>query len=101
MARQGLIQQNEKRQRLVRRYAAKRQHLKAIIHDRKLPAEERFQAAQALQKIPRNASPVRVRNRCAMTGRSRGYHRRFGVSRIALREMASSGQLPGVVKASW
>ncbi|MDA8031591.1 MAG: 30S ribosomal protein S14 [Alphaproteobacteria bacterium] len=78
-----------------------RDSLKGVIHDKKRTPEERFQAMLVLQTLPRNASPVRQRNRCSMTGRSRGYYRRFGVSRIVMREMAARGQLPGVVKSSW
>ena len=101
MARISLIERDKKRRRLAKRYAAKRTALKAKLHDRSASPEERFQAALDLQKLPRNSSPVRQRNRCAITGRSRGTYRRFGASRIVLRDMASKGQLPGVVKSSW
>ncbi|MGR4000640.1 MAG: 30S ribosomal protein S14 [Alphaproteobacteria bacterium] len=101
MAKKSLVERDKKRRRLARRYAAKRAELKGILYDKKRTPEERFQAMLRLQEIPRNASPTRQRNRCNMTGRSRGYHRRFGVSRIVVREMAARGQLPGVVKSSW
>ena len=73
----------------------------AIINNQKMSPEDRYEARLKLQKLPRNASPVRLRNRCALTGRPRGYYRKFKLSRIALRELASSGQIPGMVKSSW
>jgi small subunit ribosomal protein S14 len=79
----------------------KRTELKAVIYNRDLPAEERFQATLKLAELPRNSSKTRVRNRCALTGRPRGHHRRFNLSRVALRELASCGELPGVTKSSW
>jgi small subunit ribosomal protein S14 len=101
MAKKSAIEKNKRRQKLVQRYAAKRQRLKAIVADRSLPEDERFQAQLALNELPRNSSPVRIRNRCELTGRPRGYYRKFKLSRIALRELAHEGQLPGVVKSSW
>jgi small subunit ribosomal protein S14 len=101
MANKGKVQQNKRRQRMAKKYAAKREALKAQLRDTSLPQEERFQASLELAKLPRNASPTRIVNRCEISGRPRSYHRKFRVSRIALRELASSGQLPGVTKASW
>ncbi len=101
MAKKSSIAKNERRKRLVAQYRTKRAELKAIIKDPKTPEEERDLAFLNLQKLPRNASPVRVRNRCVLTGRPRGYYRKFGLSRIALRDLALRGELPGVIKASW
>lgn len=101
MAKKSAIEKNKRRQRLVAKYAEKRAALKAIVKDRTRDPQERFEAVLALAELPRNSSKVRVRNRCVLTGRPRGYYRRFGLSRIALRELASQGQLPGVTKASW
>jgi small subunit ribosomal protein S14 len=86
---------------MTRRYAAKRKRLKAIARDQALPIEERFSAQLKLAELPRNSSPVRIRNRCELTGRPRAFYRKFKVSRIALRELGSKGQIPGMVKASW
>jgi small subunit ribosomal protein S14 len=86
---------------MVARYAPKRKKLKAIASDLTKPAEERFAARLKLAQLPRNSSPVRQHNRCELTGRPRGFHRKFKLSRIALRELASSGQIPGMVKSSW
>ncbi len=101
MAKKSSIQKNERRRRLTKKYAAKRAALKTLAHDRSLPAEERFQAFLKLAKLPRNSAPSRVRNRCELTGRPRGFYRKFRLSRIALRELASIGQIPGMVKSSW
>ena len=101
MAKKSAVEKNKRRIKLSKRYARKRAELKAVVHDRSLPAEERFKAQMKLNDLPRNASPVRVRNRCAISGRPRGYYRKFRVSRIALRDLASTGQIPGVVKSSW
>jgi small subunit ribosomal protein S14 len=101
MAKKGKIESNEKRKRLVRKYAKKRAELLAIARDRSRPIEERFAAQLKLAKLPRNSAPIRVRNRCELTGRPRGYYRRFRLSRIALRELANKGLLPGVTKSSW
>ncbi len=101
MATTAKIARNNYRKKLVALYRERREALKATIKDPKVPAEERAAAVQALNKLPRNSSPIRVRNRCAMTGRPRGYYRKFGLSRIALRDLALRGDLPGVIKASW
>lgn len=92
---------NALRKELVARHQSRRQELKAIIVDPKAPAEEKELAGRKLRKLPRNSSPVRVRNRCSLTGRPRGFYRKFGLSRIALRDLALQGYLPGVIKASW
>jgi small subunit ribosomal protein S14 len=101
MARKGLIQNNLKRQKLVKSYLKKRQELKLIVMSKTLSLEERFIAQTKLAQLPRNSSKVRIRNRCELTGRPRGYYRRFNLSRITLRELASFGMLPGVKKSSW
>ena len=101
MAKESAIQKNQKRRRLVKKYADQRAELKSIIHDRSLPPEDRFMAQLRLSELPRNSSPTRVVNRCRVTGRPRAYYRKFGISRIALRDLASNGALPGVVKSSW
>lgn len=101
MAKKSMVQRNLKRKRLAQRYEKKRQELKAIVSDASRPLSERLQAQAKLCKLPRNASPVRYRNRCELTGRPRGYSRFFGLSRIMIRELASQGLLPGVQKASW
>jgi small subunit ribosomal protein S14 len=101
MAKKSLIERNRKRERLARRYAGRRQRLKAMARDESLSAEERFRARLKLAELPRNASPVRQRLRCELTGRSRGNYRKFKLSRIAVRDLASAGQMPGMVKASW
>ena len=101
MAKKSAIEKNQHRRRLVDRYAAKRAALRAVARDRKREPEERFEATLALAELPRNSARNRLRNRCALTGRPRGYHRKFGLSRIALRELGSAGQIPGLVKASW
>ena len=101
MAKKSAIEKNERRRRLVAKYRAKREALKKIVMDKTREPEERFEATLALAALPRNGAAVRVRNRCTLTGRPRGYYRKFGLSRIALRELASQGQVPGCVKASW
>ena len=101
MAKVSSIEKNKRRQRLVQKAASRRQRLKAMTKDLSLAPEERFKAQLKLAAMPRNSSPVRVRNRCDLTGRPRSYYRRFRISRIALRDLASTGQLPGVVKSSW
>ncbi len=101
MAKKSAIEKNERRRRLVAKFKAKRAELKKIVMDRSREPEERFEATLALAALPRNGAAVRVRNRCGLTGRPRGYYRKFGLSRIALRELASQGQIPGCVKASW
>ena len=101
MAKTSSVNKNRRRAKLVKQYAPKRARLKAIAEDRSLPPEERFAARLKLAEVPRNSAAVRIRNRCELTGRPRGYYRKFKLSRIALRELASSGQIPGMVKSSW
>jgi len=101
MAKLALKNREAKRARLVEKYAAKRTELKAIINNAKLSEEERMQARLKLQSLPRNSSPVRQRNRCALTGRPRGVFRKFGLCRNKLREIAMRGEVPGMIKASW
>ena len=101
MAKMSAIQKNKRRRRIVASYASKRNALRAIAKDQSLPAEDRFAARLKLSQLPRNSAPARIRNRCELTGRPRGFHRKYQMSRIALRELASSGHLPGMVKSSW
>jgi len=101
MAKKSAINKNLRRIKLVKKYAGRRERLKAIAMDEKRPQEERFIAQLKLAELPRNSSPVRVRNRCEISGRPRGFHRKFKMSRIGSGELASSGKLPGVVKSSW
>ena len=101
MAKKSSIQRNLKRQRLVAQFAAKKAELKKILKDPNTSDEAFFDAQRKLSKIPRNASKIRVRNRCSITGRPRAYIRKFGVSRITFRELALDGKLPGVTKSSW
>ncbi len=101
MAKLALKNREAKRAKLVAKYAAKRAELIAMINDAQLSEEERMQARLKLQQLPRNASPVRQRNRCAMTGRPRGVFRKFGLCRNKLREIAMRGEVPGMTKASW
>ena len=101
MAKTSSVKKNQKRQKLADRFAAKRARLKAIIGDRDASPEDRFVAQLKLAALPRNSAKVRVRNRCALSGRPRAYYRKFKLSRIALRELASAGQIPGMVKSSW
>lgn len=101
MAKKSSIHRNKKRERLVAKYAAKRAELKKVLADPEASDEAFFQAQRAMAKLPRNASPVRLRNRCSITGRPRAYIRRFGVSRITFRELALAGRIPGVTKSSW
>jgi len=101
VAKLSLINRDVKRAKLAAKYAPKRAALKAIIDDASKSDEERYQARLALQQLPRNASPSRQRNRCAITGRPRGVFKKFGLGRIKLREMAMRGEIPGVTKASW
>ena len=101
MAKLSLIQRELKRDDLVAKYAKKYAELKATANDAKKSDEERYAARLALQKLPRNANPTRLRNRCALTGRSRGTFRMFGLARNKIRELAFKGDIPGVVKASW
>ena len=101
MAKLSLINRNEKRRDTVKRLAAKRAELLATANNPKLAQEERYEARLKLQKLPRDSSPVRVRNRCALTGRPRGTFRKFGLSRNKIRELAFKGDIPGIIKASW
>jgi len=101
MAKKSTVNRNEMVKRLVKQFASKRETLKAIANDQNLPLEERFEARLKLAKLPRNSSKVRIRNRCALTGRPRGYYRKLKLSRIMLRELGSHGQIPGLVKSSW
>lgn len=101
MAKKSVIERDGKRRRMAARLRAKRERLKEIANDRDRPMEERFQARLKLSELPRNSAAVRLRNRCGITGRPRGVYRKFKMSRIALRELASSGQIPGMVKSSW
>ncbi len=101
MAKKSAIEKNMRRQRLVKKYAARRAELRALANDTSLPQEERFAARLKLAALPRNSSKVRLRNRCDITGRPRGYYRKFRLSRILLRELASAGHIPGVTKSSW
>ena len=101
MAKKSAIEKNHRRRRMVDRYALRRAELRAIVRDRARAPEERFEATLLLAELPRNSARVRVRNRCALTGRPRGFHRKFGMSRIAVRDLGSAGQIPGLVKASW
>ena len=101
MAKKRAVEKNNKRKRIVASRGARREALKAIIKDKSLPMEDRFQAVMKLSKEPRNSSKIRIRNRCEVSGRPRGYDRKLRMSRIALRDLASMGQVPGVVKSSW
>ncbi len=101
MAKVSAVQRDLKRRRLAKKLAGKRAKLKAMIKDQSLSPEERFQAVLKLAEMPRNSAENRMRNRCALTGRPRGYHRKFAISRVSLRELGSRGELPGVTKSSW
>ncbi|HEX2582025.1 MAG TPA: 30S ribosomal protein S14 [Dongiaceae bacterium] len=101
MAKKSMIERNRKRERMIKQHAAKRARLKAIADNDALPMEERFTARLRLAELPRNSSPVRFHLRCELTGRPRSVYRKFKLSRIALRELASSGRIPGLIKASW
>jgi len=101
VAKKSSVEKNKNRAKLVKRYAEKRATLRKTIKNRELEPEERFEATLQLAALPRNSAKVRLRNRCGLTGRPRGYYRKFGMSRIALRDLGSTGQIPGLVKASW
>ena len=101
MAKKSSIEKNKKRERLAKKYATKRAYLKLAARDQSLSPEERFNARLKLAEIPRNAAPGRQRLRCGISGRPRGNYRKFRLSRIALRELASAGQIPGMIKSSW
>ena len=101
MAKKSAVNRNEMVKTLVKQYATKREALKTIANDEKLPLEERFEARLKLAELPRNSSKTRIRNRCEITGRPRAYYRKLRMSRIALRELGSAGLIPGLVKSSW
>jgi small subunit ribosomal protein S14 len=101
MAKKSAVEKNNRRKRMVARKGARRQDLRATIRDRSLPMEERFAAVLKLSEEPRDSARTRIRNRCELSGRPRGYDRKLRMSRIALRDLASMGQVPGVVKSSW
>ena len=101
MAKTSSIEKNKRRRKMVARFADKRAELKSAARDESLSLEDRFQARLKLAELPRNSSAVRIRNRCEVTGRPRGYYRKLKVSRIALRDLGSAGLIPGLVKSSW
>jgi small subunit ribosomal protein S14 len=101
MAKTSMIERNKKRRRMAKQHEARRNRLRAIVRDRSKPAEDRFEAALKLAELPRNSSKTRIRNRCELSGRPRGYYRKLRMSRIALRELGSKGLIPGLLKASW
>tara|TARA_B100001245_G_C22538710_1_gene270307 strand:- start:196 stop:501 length:306 start_codon:yes stop_codon:yes gene_type:complete len=101
MAKTSAIQRNLKRIKLAKKFFKKRQNLKKIINNKKLPLEERFKAQLKLAKIPRNSARIRIRNRCEISGRPHGVYRKLKISRIALRDLASKGKIPGMTKSSW
>ena len=101
MAKLSAVNKNKKRIKLSDRLYKKRQALKKIVMDKKIPLEERFKAQLMLSKLPKNSSKIRIRNRCEISGRPHGVYRKLKISRIALRELASSGKIPGMVKSSW
>ncbi len=101
MAKTSMVQREHRRARIVKRYAAQRAQLKELIRSPRTSPEERMAAQSKLQSQPRDASPSRQRKRCAITGRSRGVYRKFGLSRVKIREVASRGEIPGLTKASW
>jgi small subunit ribosomal protein S14 len=101
MAKTSQVNRNNKRMRMAARDKTKREALKSLVMDKTIPVEERFDATVKLAQLPRNGAKVRIRLRCELSGRSRGNYRKFKLSRIALRDLASAGQIPGVVKASW
>ncbi len=101
MAKKAMIEREKKREALVAKFAVKRAALKEIANNRELPMEERFKARLKLAKLPRNSSATRLHNRCQLTGRPHAYYRKMKISRIALRDLGSAGQIPGLVKSSW
>ena len=101
MAKKSAVQKNLKRIKMANRYEKKREKLKKIIMNKKLELSERFAAQLKLDKLPKNSSKVRIRNRCGISGRPHGYYRKLKISRIALRDMASAGKIPGIIKSSW
>ncbi|MBV7255460.1 30S ribosomal protein S14 [Pacificimonas sp. WHA3] len=101
MAKLSSVNKNERRKKLVKKYAGKYARLKAIAEDASVDDDERLMARLKMAELPRNANPTRVRNRCELTGRSRGYYRKFGLSRIMIRELGNKGLIPGLTKSSW
>ena len=101
MAKTSMVEREKRRARVAKKYAARRAELKEVIRNPKVSAEDRAAAQAKLQTLPRDASPTRKRNRCAITGRSRGVYRKFGLSRVKLREAMNRGDIPGLAKASW
>ena len=101
MSKKSSVEKNNRRKRMVKQYAAKRERLLAVANDEAKAMEERFEARLKLAELPRNSNPTRIRNRCEITGRPRAYYRKLGMSRIALRELGSQGLIPGLVKSSW
>jgi small subunit ribosomal protein S14 len=101
MAKKSSVEKNNRRRRMAKRYAGRRSRLKAIVNNRSLTMEERFAAQMKLTLLPRNSAPARIRNRCEMTGRPRAFYRKVRMSRLALRELANKGLIPGMVKSSW
>lgn len=101
MSKTSSVYRNLKREKMAEKYANRRLKLKKVAMDKNASPEERFQATLKLAEMPRNSAKIRVRNRCKLTGRSRSYYRKFGLSRVELRQMASFGEIPGLVKSSW
>lgn len=101
MAKKSMVERDLKRRRLAAKFEAKRNRLKETLYNKDLPAEDRFTAALKLAELPRNSSKTRIRNRCLVTGRPRGFYRKLKMSRIALRQLGSDGKIPGLVKSSW
>jgi small subunit ribosomal protein S14 len=101
MAKKSSIEKNSRRRRMTKKFSGRRQRLKEIINDKNKPIEERFAATLKLAELPRNSSATRIRNRCEITGRPRGFYRKHKLSRIALRELGSKGLIPGLLKSSW
>jgi small subunit ribosomal protein S14 len=101
MAKKSSIEKNERRRKMAKKFTGRRSRLKEIARNKSLPMEDRFAAALKLAELPRNSSKTRIRNRCAVTGRPRGYYRKLRMSRIALRQLGAEGVIPGLVKSSW
>jgi small subunit ribosomal protein S14 len=101
MAKTSVVNRDKKRRAVVKKYAAKRKELLEIINNQRFSQEDRYAARLKMQLLPRDASPVRLRNRCALTGRPRGVYKKFGLGRAKLRDIALKGEIPGVIKASW
>lgn len=101
MAKKSSVEKNKRRRKMAKTFSGRRTRLKAIVTDKTKPLEERFQASLKLAELPRNSAPTRIRNRCEITGRPRGYYRKHKLSRIALRELGNKGLIPGLVKSSW